>query len=221
MGVHGAAVAAIVSATCLLNGCVSLVAPSESPPASARTLEKAPPTPAPSAGETIPRSFVDGFPHQAPALEAQLPASVQGRPLTSWSVIGEEILDVLGASSFERETLRSDLSRLGAVMDDFAYGVAGRSNTATDPPYFVFGLAIDGVDTSDIPREFMVSGAGPDTSWAEATLAGKQVRVGGSDLIDQDEHIRGDIYVYDTPDVRFIIVTDDVAWAEDALSQLP
>jgi hypothetical protein len=47
------------------------------------------------------------------------------------------------------------------------------------------------------------------------------VYVGNIGMIAQSEHIRGTPYLIDTPDFGLIVVTDDPAWAEDAISQLP
>jgi hypothetical protein len=54
-----------------------------------------------------------------------------------------------------------------------------------------------------------------------STIAGRKVYVGNLGMIAQSEHIRGSPCLVDTPDFGLIVVTDDPAWAEDAISQLP
>jgi hypothetical protein len=40
-------------------------------------------------------------------------------------------------------------------------------------------------------------------------------------MVDQTEHLRGWPHVYDSGTVHFRVVTDEEAWAADAIRQLP
>ena len=40
-------------------------------------------------------------------------------------------------------------------------------------------------------------------------------------MVDQDVHQRGRPYFYETEDYLFLVLTDDDAWATDAIGQLP
>jgi hypothetical protein len=54
-------------------------------------------------------------------------------------------------------------------------------------------------------------------------IGGKEVAVGPLDVIRQTEHQRGRPYLYGSTalDVSFIVITDDEAWAEEAIRALP
>jgi len=78
--------------------------------------------------------------HQAPEVEALLPASVQGRALARWSVRGRCWADmVINRSPSEIDAFLAqfetpdDPRRID--MTHLTYGVAGRSDTTTDPPF--------------------------------------------------------------------------------------
>ena len=57
--------------------------------------------------------------------------------------------------------------------------------------------------------------------YEKRTIAGKTVAVGAAGLVAQNEHQRGLPYLYQTDDYLFIVVTEDDAWAEEAIAALP
>lgn len=166
-------------------------------------------------------------PHDAPDLEAMLPREVAGRRLATWSVIG---LDYLGGgpegspalpllSMADRDAFEEMATSLGLVVDDWAMAVGGRSDVEGDPPYFVFAHRIKSVPAVWLEPGHTVDY--PDAgTWSQLTLGGRTVRVGTEAMLPQTQHVRGRPYVYDVGDVRFTIVTEDEAWATDALSGL-
>lgn len=108
--------------------------------------------------------------------------------------------------------------------------MAGRSDTKTDPPFFVFAavrpeseveinlallLLFEGAGFNDVA-------AGTDlTRHQQNTIAAKQVYVGTLDMLTQDTHQRGRAFLYQNDEYMFVVVTDDDAWAADAIGQLP
>ena len=175
-----------------------------------------------------------GYPHQAPEIEAILPAVVAGRPLTRWSVRGRCWLEILiddpaevdpFAARFKTDSNPNPLDEANLV-----YGVAGRSDTKTDPPFFVYA-AVRPDDEAEIALALVLLLAGggfPDPASAsdlsryeEVTVAGKQVYAGSLEMVHQDTHQRGRPFLYQTDDHMFLVITDDDAWATDAIGQLP
>jgi hypothetical protein len=176
-----------------------------------------------------------GLPHQAADLEALLPSSVANRNLSRWSLRGRCWLEVLaGRSPEEVEALLALFETPGdphrIVAEHLAYGVAGRADPDVDPPYIVFG-AVRPHDRDEITATtvLMLQGAGYEDvgdgadlrNYEVATIAGRSIHVGSIDMLKQDDHQRGRPHLYQTDDHMFIVVTDDEAWAEDAISQLP
>ena len=167
------------------------------------------------------------LPHEAPDLEAMLPGEVAGRRLATWSVIGLDHLrggpeDGPGLSPLlesEQEAFEEMAASLAVDVDDLAMAVAGRSNVKADPPYFVFAHRIRSVPAVMLEPGQTVDrpDAGP---WSMVTLGGRTVPVGTEAMFDQTEHVRGRPYLYDVGDVRFTVVTDDEAWAQEALARL-
>jgi hypothetical protein len=193
-------------------------------------------TPSPSVGTCDPATTNFTDLHQAPELEALLPGSVAGRSLARWSVRGRSWPELGSLTPSDIDSLLapfenpSDPSHL--ALAQLTYGVAGRSDTKTDPPFFVFGAARPQTDDQIAVALFlMFGGAGfhsPDpakaadlTGYQEKTIAGKQVYVGTVDVLGQDEHQRGRPYLYQTDANMFLVITDDDSWAADAIGQLP
>ena len=52
-------------------------------------------------------------------------------------------------------------------------------------------------------------------------MAGKEVYVGATDMLEQTDHQHGKPYLYQTDATMFVVITDDAAWAEEAFEQLP
>jgi hypothetical protein len=172
--------------------------------------------------------------HQAPEIEAILPATVQGRQLTRWSVRGRCWLQLAFGTSSQMDTFVAMFKTPTNPdpVDDtrLVYGVAGRSDTSTDPPYFVFaavrpedddetGLALALVFGLAGFRD--VAGATDLTHYKETTIAGKDVFLGTADMVDQDSHQRGKPYLYQDDRHMFVVITDDDAWAAEAIGKLP
>lgn len=175
------------------------------------------------------------LPHEAPDLEAVLPRSIQGRPIARWSMAGASW------PAFASDQPRDEAERLineDAIanggnpvdFDNLALAIGGRTDTATDPPYFVWvakrPLAEEEIELTML---LMFSGAGFIDPFSAADLdrydkravAGKAVSVGTAGMVAQNEHQRGRPYLYQTDDYLFIVVTEDDAWAEEALAALP
>lgn len=176
----------------------------------------------PSASAT--GSVVDS--HDAPAVEALLPKSVAGRRLTIWSVQGAAVLKLWGASAEQISTTRTQLASMGVRLDDVVQATAGRSY-AEDPPYFVFAFRIP-ADARDLLGGYAIASIGfiretDDWQLEDRVIGGKTVGVGSPDLLVQSEHQRGRPYLYGSEalDTSFIVITDDEAWAEEAIRQLP
>jgi hypothetical protein len=166
------------------------------------------------------------LPHQSPDAEKVLPASAGGRPLARWSVTGRCLVDLVIAG--KPPGLESALA--GIDLSVLALGVAGRSDTHADPPYFVFAARRpQGPGELDAAVALLFGAAGfldvtsgPDLDRYEAqTIAGKDVHVGKAEMIRQTEHSRGRPYLYQTDAWMFIIITDSDEWAADAIGQLP
>jgi hypothetical protein len=169
-----------------------------------------------------------GLPHQAPEVEALAPASVNGLPLTTWSVKGAGWLELAGLSAADSAALRKDVAEAGGSIDDFAQVISGRTSVENDPPYFIYiyrvpgpSAAFDAVLPLILGTAGWKSGLEPD-KFQTATLGGKQVHVGTVDMLAQSEHQKGRPYWYELDaETLAIVITDKEAWAADALSKLP
>jgi hypothetical protein len=175
--------------------------------------------------------------HQAPTLEAQLPATIAGRTLSRWSVRGRCALELLLSGtprSVDELLLEAETPGTPALdIDAVQYAIAGRSDVANHPPYFVFAAARPDDEDEIGLNLFVLLGGGSFVDPAavgaaaeldgfeDAGIPGKDVFVGSADLLKQTEHQRGRPYLYQTDDAMFLVVTDDEAWAAEAFSKLP
>ncbi len=173
--------------------------------------------------------------HQAPAFEAILPASVADRPMAKWSVSGRCWLKVVtGLPPSELDGLLAELQTAEdprpVDVSSLTYAVAGRSDTTGDPPYFTFVTARAATDKEIQLALFLLFGgaafrdpatAGDLSAYEERTIAGKQVYVGTTEMLAQNEHQRGRPYLYQNDDYMFLVIADDDAWVADAIGQLP
>jgi hypothetical protein len=166
------------------------------------------------------------LPHQAPDAENVLPASVSGRPLARWSVSGRCVLDLV----ISKDAPGRDAAFAGIDLSVLALGVAGRSDTHADPPYFVFSSSRPhGPKEVEAAVVLLFAAAGfPDVAagpnldlYSAQTISGKEVFVGTTDMVRQNEHTRGRPYLYQTDAWMFIVITDSDGWAADAVRQLP
>ena len=57
--------------------------------------------------------------------------------------------------------------------------------------------------------------------WPQRNRYELKAYVGRPDMLRQSEHRRGSPYLYQTDAYMFLLITDDEAWAEDALQQMP
>jgi hypothetical protein len=114
--------------------------------------------------------------------------------------------------------------------DQLVYGVAGRSDIETDPPYFVFAAVRPHHEVEiDLALMLLLVGAGYTDiaegrdlgNYESRTMDGKQIWVGTPEMLPQDEHQRGRPYLHQTQTHVFIVVTDDDTWAAAALAALP
>lgn len=158
---------------------------------------------------------IPGSRHSAPDLEEMLPDLVAGRAMTKASHVGADVFDI--ATAAEAQANEADLARLGLSLADVSRAAAGRSDVDDDPPYFVMAYRFAGVRAETLPMELGIDRADAG-SWTRAIVGGKPVLVGTDDMLVQSEHVLGRPYVYNVDDVRFIVATDDEAWAADALS---
>jgi hypothetical protein len=161
----------------------------------------------------------DGLEHQLPDLEAMLPAAVGDRPLRRWSVRGADHFAGTRLTAEALEELEADLAADGLGIDDVGMAVAGRSDAGKDPPYFVFAFRFRTIPADTLPPVIGVQH--PEAaSWTSTTLGRRDVKVGTEAMFEQTEHFRGRPYVYNVGDVRFVVTTDDEAWASDAVARL-
>ena len=52
-------------------------------------------------------------------------------------------------------------------------------------------------------------------------IGGKTVHVGSADMVNQNDHQRGIPYLYENDDYTFLVLSEDPAWAEEAIAALP
>jgi len=169
--------------------------------------------------------------HDAPALEATLPTRVAGRDLATWSVAGRCWFEVLVDDDQQIEQILGDTNHPAALdLSHLAQAVAGRSDTSADPPYFVYAANRPvSQDEIDLTLLLLLGGAGfHDVEaganldhYEKATIGGKEVYVGTDAMVDQTDHQRGRPYLYQTDRTMYVVITDDPAWAEEAIAQLP
>jgi len=170
------------------------------------------------------------FPHDAPDLEELLSTTIAGRQVTPWSVAGWCWLHLgWGATDAEWAAEVQMVDELGIDVDDLRMAVAGRS-ADQDPPYFVWAFSVPSDETTtSLAMELLMQAIGvvdqaayiDEANFNPVTIAGKSVLVGSAELLVQDSHQRGQPFEYATDENLFVIMTDDDAWAEDALGQLP
>jgi hypothetical protein len=193
---------------------------------------KAPTAAGPSPSTSASACPVGSLPHQAPEIEALLPGIVAGRALSRWSVRGECWLELVVDPGAREELISQATTPANPDPVDplqLVYGVAGRSDTSTDPPYFVFVAFRPEQPDAILPLLLLLGSAGYTDiaagmdlqNYRQETIGGKQVHTGTPAMISQNSHQRGRPYLYQTETHMFIVITDDDAWAADAMAQLP
>jgi hypothetical protein len=149
-----------------------------------------------------------------------MPTSVAGEQLVAWSYRGADYFtDVAGLSQADVADARAALAQGGLDLDQMGFAMDGRAST-DDDPYFVVAISLGSGQASQVPLGMFIDYADAGVFTPEL-VGGKRVDVGVTAMFDQTEHLRGLPYVYSAGTVRYIVVTDDPAWAEDALRQLP
>ena len=202
-----------LAAMTLLAGCGAGASPT---PQSGSPISASPGSPSPPGNLSV---------HGAPALEGLLPASVAGHPLSLFSWAGPDWI----------EEILSD-EGVDAVLAEFATPESGpidpshlAAAAGLDPPYAVYAATRPlAVSEADLATFLLILGAGYKdpvridlSMYAPRTMAGRVVFVGSESMVNQDEGHRGKPYLYQTDTTMYIVLTDDDAWAEDAISQLP
>lgn len=172
------------------------------------------------------------LPHEAPALEALLPASIAGAALTRWSVRGRCFLEMLtdGAGDGSAGLLDALVHGLeapddgdGLVVDDLAAAVGGA------PPSFVVAAArTPGTDEAALARQLLFAAAGfrdpryalDGVGFVEHAIAGCRVLVGTPRMLRKATGQRATPYVIERPDAVFVVVAAKRPWAEEAIAGL-
>jgi hypothetical protein len=168
------------------------------------------------------------FEHDAPDLEAKLPVTVASRPLVRWSVAGENFWKLAGGDRV-KSALVPELATLGLSPADIELAVAGREDTSHDPPYIIWALRfghltgadLEGPIPSSLAMDVMNVDANQGDNWRDDLVGGRKVFVGNSAMVSQDRHHRGIPYIYLTKTCIYALISDDAAWAEEAIRSLP
>jgi hypothetical protein len=144
-------------------------------------------------------------------LEADLPTSIQGTPLTSASFSGDQVL----SSTPSSRALAAHLVSLGAKVADIQIAQAGDDTQTLD--ITVFGFRAKGVSLAKLKAAVL-------EAWLAANEPGvKQttVTLGGKTMIKVDYGTDGPLdYVYATGDHVIVIDTADPTAATEAAGQI-
>lgn len=136
-----------------------------------------------------------GEPHQAPELEAYIPAVVGGQPVRAASMRGTEAMGGL------TQDVADAIAAAGLSPD----GVKVAVGAPEDEAWFISALSVDGLD-ANLLRDAVI---GSDFEVTQKTVGGKNVAV----VLDSQ-------YYYVTSNVLIGIVADETVAAE-ILSQMP
>ena len=149
--------------------------------------------------------------HDAPELEAYLPAVLTGTPLVSQSWSGDGILTDDAWST----SMKAFLTTAGKTSTDLRVGQAYDPNQALDVSIGVYRVA--GVQATPLRDALVTAWKGdyPDMTVTQVTLGGKAVTKGG---FGQDT---ASSYLYMRGDLVFDIETTDEKIATAALAALP
>lgn len=161
-----------------------------------------------SAGGPEP-SFSAGL---AADLEALIPDSVAGLPITKSSMLGNEFLV---APNSDPGTIKF-VQDLGVSPSDISIAIGYGISTDASSTVIIFILRAAGADTNQLTAAFKEAQNGTATSpiqWSNSSLGGKQVEVG--DLGGQST------YLYAHGDVLAWITASTEAIAEEVISGLP
>jgi hypothetical protein len=213
-----------------LAGCgEATITPSEPTPTAsavdvATPAQTATPDPTAAAAPSVTESNLPAAcfppPHDAPDLEAALPTKIAGRRLAVESYRGALLVTcVSGGTATDVADLAAALAAEGLSLDDISVADAGRSDLQNDPPYHILAYQMTGQPGNAWPPTTALDN--PDAAaFREADIEGKHVLVGETAGVNQSEHVRGRPYVWDSPTVHYLIVTDEEAWAAEVLRSL-
>jgi len=174
----------------------------------------------------IGRASHSDFDHDAPDLEATLPAQVAGRPLVKWSIAGASFWKAVG---HKPGSLGAELRAIGLTADDMQLAVAGRADTRRDPPYIVWVVTFGGLTGAalrdSLPSYLALAPMRIDPSrgddFEERLIADRQVMVGNREMVNQGVHHRGVPYVYVADSGIYALIAEEQPWAEEAIGSLP
>ena len=161
-----------------------------------------------SAGGPLP-SFSAGL---AADLEALIPDSVAGLPITKSSMLGNEFLV---APNSDPATIKF-VQDLGVSPEDISIAIGYGISTDASSSVIIFILRAAGADTNTLTSAFQEAqnaSAESPIQWRSSTLGGKQVEVG--DLGGQST------YLYAHGDVLAWVTATSEAIAEEVISGLP
>lgn len=149
--------------------------------------------------------------HDAPALEALLPKSLNGTTLTSQSVTGDTLLSDDGWSN----AFSTFLTGAGKTPTDLLFAQAYDPSGATD--LTVGAYQISGVSAADVDKTVLKAWKANDTALTTktATVGGKKVTQATIPSMSLDG------YWYEHGDVVFEVETSDATVAANVLAALP
>ena len=107
--------------------------------------------------------------------------------------------------------------------------VAGRADSKLDPPYIIWvmrfgrlrGSALRAQAPSSIAMGAMSIDPNQGADWLDREIAGRQVLVGHSGMVHQDDHHRGWPVVYLTIDCIYALIAAEDGWIEEVVASLP
>lgn len=147
----------------------------------------------------------------APELEADLPTSIQGTPLTVSSYTGTEALTASPTS----RALAARLTSLGVKLGDIQIAQAGDDTYTVD--ITVFGFRVPGLAPAKLKAAVLEAWLGANEPGVKQTT----VTLGGKSLLKVDYGTEGSIdYVYATDDHVIVIDTADPTAASEAATQI-
>jgi hypothetical protein len=149
--------------------------------------------------------------HDAPELEALLPTSIAGTPLSTQSTTGTAAF----ADDPSSQPLLQSLSQYGKTGDDLEIAEAYDPTDATDIDVNAF--RVKGVTATQLRQAVVLAWLGADASGittSQATVGGKKVSV-----IDYGDGGSKD-YLYEQSEAVIVVTTEDPAIAAEALSEL-
>ena len=168
----------------------------------------------PSDDTSLPSDALDSPPpesHDAPALEALLPKTLNGTTLTSQSVTGDTLLSDDGWSN----AFSTFLASAGKTPTDLLFAQAYDPSGATD--LTIGAYQVTGTSAADVDKTVVKAWKANDSTLVTkaATVGGKKVTQGAIPSMSLEG------YWYEHGDVVFEVQTSDATVAASALAALP